>query len=90
MIYTKDGRPLSVHGDRVFGSHGRQVAQLRNGKAFDSNGRYVGTLVGDRLIYRSTDSAVISGPFAPSISSPFAVANRVGVAVVGDEPPIDA
>jgi hypothetical protein len=89
-IYTKQGRPLRVRGDDVFSRSGTHVARIRRdrNKAYGPEGRYVGTLVGDRLIYRSTDSAAISSPFARRAGSSFATANRAGTGMWGEEPPI--
>lgn len=87
-IYTKGGRPLSVSGDDLFARSGTHVARLRGGKAYGPGGRYVGTLVNDRLIYRSTDSASICAPFAPRAGAGHAFANRAATSAWGDEPPI--
>lgn len=87
-IYTKDGRPLSRSGDDLFSRSGEHVARLRRDKAFDSNGRYVGTLVSNRLIYRSTQSAAVGPPFAKRSRAGTASANAAGSALWGDEPPI--
>ena len=87
-MHTKDGKPLMVSGDKLFGPSGRQIARIVGRKAFGPDGRYVGTVIGGRLIYRSTDSASISSPFAPSIRAPLARANRASTAQWGDEPPI--
>lgn len=88
QMYTKNGRPLRLSGDRVFGPSGRQVAKIRGRKAFGPDGRYVGTVVGNRLIYRSTDSASVGSPFAPAHRAPSARMNRVPTAKWGEEPPI--
>jgi hypothetical protein len=85
---TKDGRPLRVSGDKVFGPSGRQVGRVRRDKVFGPDGRYIGTVVGHRLVYRSTQSASIGSPFAASIGSPSLGTNRVGSAMWGDEPDI--
>lgn len=85
-LYTKDGVPLNVRGDKVFDGSGRQIGKINGSKVFGPDGRYVGTIVSDRLVYRSTDSASISSPFAPSVGSPSARAHRAGCAVWGDEP----
>ena len=58
-IYTKNGEPLHQSGHDLFDSSGRHVARVNGTKAFGPMGRYVGTIVGDRLVYRNTDSAVI-------------------------------
>jgi hypothetical protein len=88
-LYTKEGRPLKVSGDDLFARSGEHVARLRGGKAYGPDGRYVGTVVNDdRLIFRSTDSASVSSPFAPRAVVGHATANRVATAAWGDEPPI--
>lgn len=87
-LYTKEGRPLKVSGDDIFSRSGKHVARIRGGKAYGPDGTYVGTIVGDRLIYRSTNSATISSPFAPRAHAGHASAKHAAVATWGDEPPI--
>jgi hypothetical protein len=87
-IHTKDGRPLQSSGDDLFSRSGKHVARLSGAKAYGPDGRYVGTLVGDRLVYRSTDSAAISSPFARQARAGSATARAAGSALWGDEPPI--
>ena len=87
-IYTKEGRPLKVSGQDLFSRSGKHVARMRNGKAYGPDGRYVATIVGDRLIYRSTNSASISSPFAPRASAGHAYANHAATAAWGEEPRI--
>lgn len=53
-----------------------------------ARGRYVGTITGDRLVYRSTDSAAVSSPFSAASRAGSAQANRAGSAIWGDEPSI--
>lgn len=89
MIYTRDGEPLARRGDDLFDASGRHLARLRGAKAYGADGRYVGTLVGDRLVYRGTDSAGIASPFARRVGSPFARARAVGRAMIGEEPHFD-
>jgi hypothetical protein len=89
MIHTRDGEPLARGGDDLFDASGRHVARLRGAKAFGPDGRYLGTLVGDRLVYRGTDSAVIGPPFTRRVGSPFAQARTVGSALLGQEPRFD-
>ena len=88
-MYTKDGRPLEVRGNKIYGSSGRQVATIRGRKAFGPDGSYVGTVVGNRLIYRSTDSASVGSPFAPQVRAPSARANAATSAQWGEEPVLD-
>ena len=86
--YTKNGRPLRVSGDKVFGPNGKQVGRIRGRRVHGPDGRYVGTIVGDRLIHRSTDSAAVSSSFAPAARSSTAAAHRAPRAAWGEEPPI--
>jgi hypothetical protein len=88
VIYTKDGRPLKVSGQDLIARSGMHVARMRNGKAYGPDGHYVGTIVNDRLIYRSTNSATISSPVAPRASAGHSRANRAPTAAWGEEPPV--
>ncbi len=87
-LYTKEGRPLRRSGDDLFARSGTHVAKLKGKKAYGPDGRYVGTLVGSRLVYRSTDSATIGSAFARRAHAGTANASAVGSAILGDEPPI--
>jgi hypothetical protein len=87
-LYTKNGRPLRRAGDDLFSKSGKHVARVRDDRAFGPDGRYVGTIVGDRLVYRSTHSARIGSPFVQRSFAASALANRSGSAVMGEEPPI--
>jgi hypothetical protein len=83
-LYTKEGRPLRQSGDDLFSRSGTHVAKLKGKKAYGPDGRYVG----NRLVYRSTDSATIGSSFAQRAHAGTASASAVGAAVLGDEPPI--
>lgn len=87
-LYTKDGRPLQVPGDKVYSRSGEVVGRIKGSKVYGPDGRYVGTITGDHLVYRSTDSATISSPFAAANWAGSATANRAGSAIWGDEPGI--
>lgn len=87
-LYTKDGKPLQVSGETVYGRSGCPVGRIGGSKVFGPDGRYVGTIVGDRLVYRSTDSASIGSPFAAAGRASSAAADRAGSAIWGDEPSI--
>lgn len=87
-LYTKNGRPLQVSGDKVYSRSGEPVGRISDDRVYGTDGRYVGTIVGDRLVYRSTHSARIRSPFAAARRSGFAMANRAGSAMWGDEPDI--
>lgn len=87
-LYTKNGRPLQVQGDKVYSRSGQLVGRIKGEKVFGPDGRYVGTIVNDRLVYRSTHSASISSPFAAANMVGTARVNRAGSAMWGDEPDI--
>jgi len=87
-LYTKDGRPLQVSGETVYSRSGQPVGRIRENKVFGTDGRYVGTIVGDRLVYRSTDGASVGSPFAAASRAGSTKANRAGSAIWGDEPGI--
>lgn len=61
-LYTRNGRPLQVSGMTVYSRSGKVVGRIKNEKVYGTDGRYVGTIIGDRLVYRSTDSAGVSSP----------------------------
>ena len=87
-LYTKEGRPFHQDGDDLFSRSGTHAARLRGKKAYHPDGQYVGTLVGNRLVYRTTDSASLGPVFATRLRAGTASADAVGAAVLGDEPPI--
>jgi len=87
-LYTKNGKPLQVSSDTVFSKSGAVVGRIRGEKVYGTDGRYVGTIAGDRLVYRSTDSAGISSPFVAAPRAGVALANSAGTAIWGDEPNI--
>lgn len=87
-LYTKNGRPLQVSGNTVYSGSGIVVGRTKDDKVYGTDGRYVGTIAGDRLVYRSTDSAGIGSPFSAANRAGSARANRVGSAIWGDEPDI--
>jgi len=87
-LYTKNGRPLQVSGNTVYSRSGITIGRVSGSKVFGPNGQYVGTIVGDRLVYRSTDSAAVGSSRASSSRAGSAMANAAGSAVWGDEPDI--
>jgi len=56
---------LSVSGENIFNRAGRHVGRIRDEKVYGPGGRYAGTIVGDRVVYRVPDSASMGSPFAP-------------------------
>jgi hypothetical protein len=90
-LWTRDGVPLTVRGDRVYQPDGDNFGYIKRDTVFTTDGDYCGTIVGDRLIYRSTQSARISSPRAPSGGTGGSGrAHRGGTGAWGDEPDIDA
>jgi hypothetical protein len=87
-LYTKNGRPLQVSSDTIYSQSGQVVGRIKGDKVYGPDGRYVGTIDGVRLVYRSTDSAGVSSPFAAANHAGTARADRVGSAIWGDEPDI--
>ncbi|WP_418951644.1 4-fold beta flower protein [Pseudomonas granadensis] len=87
-LYTKNGKPLQVSDVTVYSRSGKVVGRIKGEKVFGTDGRYVGTIVGDRLVYRSTQSAAISSPFAAANRVGSARAQRAGSALWGNEPDI--
>lgn len=88
-LYTKNGVPLKVSGSAVFNPQGRNFGHIRGDRVYGLDGRYRGTIVGDRLVYRSTHSASVSSPRAARAGSASARAARAGSAIWGDEPNIE-
>jgi len=86
-LYTKDGRPLQQSGDRIYSRSGQYLGRISNGKVYDPAGRYAGTVVGDRVVYRGIDSATLSGPSMSVNQVGTARINAVPAALWGDEPP---
>jgi hypothetical protein len=87
-LYIKNGRPLQVSGDIVYSRSGKVVGKINNNKVYGTDGHYVGTIVGDRLVYRSTDSASVGSTFSASNRAGTARANHTRSAISGDEPNI--
>ena len=85
-LYTKNGRPLQVRGDAVYSRSGVYLGRISNGKVYDPSGKYAGTIAGDRVVYRTTDSATISTPSSSINTIGSATINTVGAAILGDEP----
>ena len=88
FLYTKNGVPVRVREDKVFNPSGRQFGRIKGSKVCGSDGRYVGTVVGDRLVDRSTDSATVGSPFTPSIIGASTRMHRMASMLWGDEPDI--
>ena len=86
-LYTKNGGPLRRSGDKLFARSGTYVGKIKGDYVFDPSRRYAGTIVGERVVYRSTHSARIASPSVSAKRAGSASANRVSSAMWGDEPP---
>ena len=85
-LYTKNGRPLQVSGNSLFSRSGTYLGRISNGRVYDPSGRYAGTICGDRVVYRSSDSATISSPSISANRAGSAAAKTVASAIWRDEP----
>lgn len=86
-LYTKSGRLLQLVGNRLYSRSGRYLGQVENRKVFDPDGRYCGTVVGDRVVYRTIDSAAVGVASLAAARVPSTDGNQKGSAVWGMEPP---
>jgi hypothetical protein len=88
-LHTKNGVPLALRGSAVFNPSGENFGHIRGDRVYGLDGRYRGTIVNDRLVYRSTHSAGIGGARAASAGVASARAPRAASAMWGDEPDIN-
>jgi hypothetical protein len=86
-LYTRSGRLLQLSGNHLHSRSGRYIGQIKHGKVFDPDVRYCGTIVGDRIVYRTIDSAMsIPAEVFPACAAT-SHANRTGSSIWGTEPP---
>lgn len=85
-MHTKNGRPLQVAGNTWYSESGLVLGRVREDKLYDQDGRYVGTVVANRLVYRSQDSSRTAPSFSAAKRSARALTNRPRSGVRGDEP----
>lgn len=85
-LFTKNGRPLQVSGETVYSRSGQPIGRINGRKVFGPDGLYVGSIVGDCLVFRLIDSAAVGSPFAAANLAGSASAHRAGCAIWGDEP----
>lgn len=88
MLYTKNGRPLQLSDDKVNSRSGAYVGRIVDGKVYGPHGRYVGTIDGDRLVYRSSEGARVVGATAAGNRGGTGAGNRGASGIWGDEPQI--
>ena len=87
-LCTKNGLPLQVSAGKVYSRSGQVVGRIKDDRVFGTDGRYVGTIVGDRLVYRSQHSSRIASPFTASNRSSTGRSNRARSGISGEEPNI--
>jgi hypothetical protein len=87
-MHTKNGKPLQVTGSTLYTGSGQVVGRLRHDKVFGKDGRYVGSVVDGRLVFRAADSGRIAPAFAAATCSARAMASLPRSSVRGDEPTI--
>ncbi|AEV98130.1 hypothetical protein A4D02_33615 [Niastella koreensis] len=87
-LYTKNGRPLQVVNDKIYSKSGKIVGRIKGKNVYGTDGAYVGTIVSERLLYRSTYSGRRSSSFTAGNRMGTSKANRVKSALWGDEPNI--
>jgi hypothetical protein len=86
-MHTKNGRALQTSGSTLYTGSGQVVGRLRESRLFDQDGRYVGTVVGDRLVYRAAERSKVGPAFTAARCPPRALQDRARVAMLrGDEP----
>ena len=86
-MHTKDGRALQTSGTTLYTRSGRVVGRVRDSRLFDQDGCYVGTVVGDRLVYRAAERNKVGPGFTAARCPPRALHDRARVAMLrGEEP----
>ena len=88
-LYTRSGRLLQRSGNNLHSRSGRYLGQLQNGKVYDPEGRYCGTIVGERVVYRTIDSAARLTASAGAVLAASTSANLTGSSLWGIEPPFE-
>ena len=86
-MHTKNGKPLQVSGSTLYSGSGQVLGRVRDARLFDQDGRYVGTVVGDRLVFRSAERSKVAPAFTAAKCPPRALKSRARAAMLrGDEP----
>lgn len=86
QLYTKNGRPLQRSGNQLHSGSGVYLGTIQGRYVFDTSGQYAGTIDGDRVVYRTVDSARIASPTIAAPRVGLAVVPAVPAAILGDEP----
>ena len=86
-MHTKNGKALQVNGSTLYTGSGYVVGRIRDARLFDQDGRYVGTVVGDRLVYRAAERNKVGPGFTAARCPMRALKDRARVSMLrGDEP----
>ena len=85
-MHTKNGKPLQVIGNTIYNGSGQVMGRVREAKVFAQDGSYVGTVVGDRLVFRSSDSYKVAPAFTAAKCKARGLSERARSKVRGDEP----
>jgi hypothetical protein len=85
-LYTRSGRLLQRSGNQLHSRSGSYIGQLQNGKVYDPAGRYAGTIVGERVVYRTIDSAGKTAASAAVVCAASTLPNLTGSSIWGIEP----
>ena len=85
-LYTRSGRLLQVQGNNLHSRSGAFLGQLINNKVYDTEGRYCATVVGDRVVHRTIDSAATAAAFEGGVVPASVTPNRSGTSLWGREP----
>ena len=86
ILYTKKGRPLQFDGRHLWSKSGVYIGPVIGNIVYDTRGAYAATIVGSRVIRRSSDSAHRSGPTSVANRAGTATASAAGTGEWGDEP----
>lgn len=87
-LHTKEGKPLVVSDNIIYTKSGKAVGKINGNTVTGPNGNYVGTIVHDRLVYRSSDSSVKGSEFSADPKTESRVSKRRDSYIRGDEPKI--
>jgi hypothetical protein len=63
-LYTKSGKPLTSQGSSLYSRSGKYTGGISGNRAYGAKGRHLASIVGNRVVHRSTDSASMSGAHA--------------------------
>lgn len=88
QLYTKNGRALQRFGDLLYTGGGTAIGRVNGNLVHGLEGQYLGTLDGDRLVFRRRESAGIDSAFSAPKRSAVSVADIVVADIGGEEPGI--